>query len=549
MKSTYTLLQQYITYILLVSLFLQSCGGLDHPITPIEKTLVKAIQTHHQAIIRQNNIDHFLGKALVIQGEHMVGFYEEEGKLKANVAINVPKGFSKTYPGIEVSIAPGTNCLKLLRLNKQAQKRRIYFQLAHNGYPTSIIICQDAGLRGGMYVEEEEEEEREAYNEGSIPNEFFCPITHEVMEDPVIAQDGHTYERKAIERWFAMGKCTSPKTGASLMSIQLTPNHTMQRLIQDIKAQVPVLARHQLVLQNIDQTIQLRKEELEEKLAQKEGLIAKGGHAIFKEDKSKGKEKLKDEDQEDQGEGMTSSRNGEQATPDPYSIYVKAIKEEDQMIENYIKRLPNAQFMINGLDTEGNTALHLAIKQVDIFLKKLLDELGIDIQNLDNKSLQCLAVSAIRKSYLPTIIDLLKTFPAAVTVNDQNGRTPLHLVAENGYIELVQYLIDNGAEKNARDNDGSTPLHIATEKGHIELVKYLIDKGANKEAKDNVGKAPLHIATEKGHIELVKYLIDKGANKEAKDNEGANKEAKDNYDPILAHWENWNYFHGRPPCF
>jgi len=33
------------------------------------------------------------------------------------------------------------------------------------------------------------------------PPEFYCPITHEVMVDPVVAQDGHTYERQAIEEW------------------------------------------------------------------------------------------------------------------------------------------------------------------------------------------------------------------------------------------------------------------------------------------------------------------------------------------------------------
>jgi Ran GTPase-activating protein (RanGAP) involved in mRNA processing and transport len=95
------------------------------------------------------------------------------------------------------------------------------------------------------------------------------------MEDPVIAQDGHTYERQAIKRWFDMGKRISPKTGARLLSTELTPNHTMRSLIQDIKAQVPVLARHRLDMHNIEAALKLREEEIEEKLIQKGSLLEK----------------------------------------------------------------------------------------------------------------------------------------------------------------------------------------------------------------------------------------------------------------------------------
>lgn len=46
------------------------------------------------------------------------------------------------------------------------------------------------------------EERKKAYGGGeSVPNEYLCPITMEIMVDPVIAMDGHTYERVAIENW------------------------------------------------------------------------------------------------------------------------------------------------------------------------------------------------------------------------------------------------------------------------------------------------------------------------------------------------------------
>ncbi len=49
-------------------------------------------------------------------------------------------------------------------------------------------------------------------NEKEIPSEWICPITSEIMEDPVICEDGFTYERSAISAWFLRDKKTSPMT-------------------------------------------------------------------------------------------------------------------------------------------------------------------------------------------------------------------------------------------------------------------------------------------------------------------------------------------------
>ncbi|EGB11855.1 hypothetical protein AURANDRAFT_19864, partial [Aureococcus anophagefferens] len=63
------------------------------------------------------------------------------------------------------------------------------------------------------------------------PEELCCPVTCELMKDPVMADDGHTYERVAIEQWFATGKRTSPKTNESLPSTVVRPNHAVKSMI------------------------------------------------------------------------------------------------------------------------------------------------------------------------------------------------------------------------------------------------------------------------------------------------------------------------------
>ena len=67
---------------------------------------------------------------------------------------------------------------------------------------------------------------------GGPPSEFVCPITAEIMQDPVSTVDGHTYERAAIERWLRHRK-SSPLTGAPLASATLIPNISLRKLIQD----------------------------------------------------------------------------------------------------------------------------------------------------------------------------------------------------------------------------------------------------------------------------------------------------------------------------
>ncbi len=55
------------------------------------------------------------------------------------------------------------------------------------------------------------------------------------MEDPVIAADGHSYEREAIEDWLQYNS-TSPKTNVPLPHKGLTPNHTLRALIGDFSS-------------------------------------------------------------------------------------------------------------------------------------------------------------------------------------------------------------------------------------------------------------------------------------------------------------------------
>lgn len=66
-----------------------------------------------------------------------------------------------------------------------------------------------------------------------IPYHFRCPISLELMCDPVTVCTGQTYDRSSIESWVATGNTTCPVTRSPLTDFTLIPNHTLRRLIQD----------------------------------------------------------------------------------------------------------------------------------------------------------------------------------------------------------------------------------------------------------------------------------------------------------------------------
>ena len=71
-------------------------------------------------------------------------------------------------------------------------------------------------------------------DEIEIPQYFVCPISLQIMKDPVTAVTGITYDRESIEQWLKTTKDTTCPVTKQLLppDSDLTPNHTLRRLIQ-----------------------------------------------------------------------------------------------------------------------------------------------------------------------------------------------------------------------------------------------------------------------------------------------------------------------------
>ena len=79
----------------------------------------------------------------------------------------------------------------------------------------------------------------------NVPAEYLCPISAEIMEDPVTTVDNFTYERKNIERWFQTHS-TSPCTNLVLTGFDLTPNFAVKRQIEDWTTGSDIISKYQI---------------------------------------------------------------------------------------------------------------------------------------------------------------------------------------------------------------------------------------------------------------------------------------------------------------
>nr|XP_015883682.2 U-box domain-containing protein 21-like [Ziziphus jujuba var. spinosa] len=69
--------------------------------------------------------------------------------------------------------------------------------------------------------------------EFAIPDHFLCPISLDLMKDPVTLSSGITYDRESIEKWLEAGNFTCPVTNQVLGSFDQIPNHSLRKMIQE----------------------------------------------------------------------------------------------------------------------------------------------------------------------------------------------------------------------------------------------------------------------------------------------------------------------------
>ena len=98
-----------------------------------------------------------------------------------------------------------------------------------------------------------------------------------------------------------------------------------------------------------------------------------------------------------------------------------------------------------------------------------------------------------------------------------SNKTSLHIAALHNSVEVLQYLISQDADVNAVEQHWNrSPLHYACEKNSWDVAQYLISQGADVHARDCEGYTPLHIAAMENTVEVLQCLVSQGADVHAK---------------------------------
>ena len=152
----------------------------------------------------------------------------------------------------------------------------------------------------------------------------------------------------------------------------------------------------------------------------------------------------------------------------------------------------------------------------DLARTTFLLEHGADAGALERKAGESPLFLACFTGCFATARALVERGGASVhAVQSSNGFTALMTAAQEGHLDIVRWLLDQGAEANyATPATGQTALISACHQGHLEVARCLVESGgARVNAADPAsGNTALAAASRSGHLGAVTYLLGRGAN-------------------------------------
>jgi ankyrin repeat protein len=311
---------------------------------------------------------------------------------------------------------------------------------------------------------------------------FVCPLSRELMLDPVILHTGRSFDRISIEKWLATN-VTDPVTGEPLPTTMVFPNIHLRKSIDEYIVQ-NVNKLFIEALSSVHYSVRLVQRCIE--LGANVNTPIKVGdeycppiHAIaYKGDNAT----------------LTAMLNSGadvnvKLTNGVTAFFTACTEGQLSTAAILLKFGAN----VNEKDVIGYTSLFYAVIDSNIKVMEFLLDNGAEIHEKDSKgnSLVHVAIKSDAKAALEL---LLARDSSIVDLTDDNGTTALHRAAQKGSV-LAATLINYNTNVNAKANNGWTPLHYAAKNDRKALVTLLLEKGANIEVVNDSGKTPLQVAS------------------------------------------------------
>jgi ankyrin repeat protein len=277
---------------------------------------------------------------------------------------------------------------------------------------------------------------------------YICPISHYIMEDPVVAADGFTYDRKSIEEWLiTQGKDTSPMTNEKLKHKDLTANHFVGSQIKQLFSEKNICSQEE----------------------------------FFKAVSTGNPEEIKKLKYLDVYLAAKTKKHGSTALHDA------AWNGHKDMV-NFL--------LVEGAKLEatnlyGSTPLHAAVcnGKADV-VEILLKDYRANVEAL-NKRKETPLHDAVNCGHV-NIIEALLNNGANIEARDCDGETPLHWAASGNQVNAAKLLLERGADYKAI-SDTCSPAELAANSGNSDMARLIPEyhqklKNAAKQVPSEIAK-------------------------------------------------------------
>ncbi|KAF8344870.1 ankyrin repeat-containing domain protein [Amanita rubescens] len=207
----------------------------------------------------------------------------------------------------------------------------------------------------------------------------------------------------------------------------------------------------------------------------------------------------------DHGADVHATHEQDNTSAFQYGVYKKHL--------NILQLLLKRGVDVNQKGWRGGTALHSGAMYGHSEIIQFLIRNGAEINIFDQRGLTPLHCAS-SCGHNASVVQLLIYEGADPNLGSNNFScgAPLHQASFHGNTQVVQCLLDNGADVDLYSEELGTPLQAACLEGHFQLVKLLIERGAdvNMVGGSRLGNA-LHAAICGNHVDIASYLIEKGA--------------------------------------
>ena len=175
--------------------------------------------------------------------------------------------------------------------------------------------------------------------------------------------------------------------------------------------------------------------------------------------------------------------------------------------------------MDNGADVkavslDGRNAVDLALSKGQKAIASLILDKQPHFLN-DKDSEGQLAIHRAARAGKDDVINILLEKGADLEYTDDQGRTALMYAVSHNQKQTASLLLQKGANVNAVNKEGRSPIFFAAWNGNQTItIEWLLDNGASIDQKDALGETLLHRACASGKLQVVKYLLERGAEKD-----------------------------------